>query len=228
MKITCILASFNRPTWIQHSLSSVFLQTYKDYELIVIDESDAFDIHSVVGKFVFSEVKVVHHDVTPEERARVNRLSVNVNEGLRMATGDLICYLADDDFYYPNWFSDASCFFKAHPGVHAGFGKLRYTGSRGMEYPKAGEIRFFSSPIRDPYCRLDHNQIIHRKLVPPIAWNEELHSVSAPDGVFMRAVGARHQFYPIDAFAAVKRMHGKNLQHSVPQYLGGKLKGTRE
>jgi hypothetical protein len=52
--------------------------------------------------------------------------------------------------------------------------------------------------------------------------------VSAPDGIFMRAVGARHPFHPISAFAAVKRMHGKNLQQAVPQYLAGKMKGARE
>jgi spore maturation protein CgeD len=228
MKITCILASYNRPNWVRQAIRSVVQQTHKDYQLIVVDDSTIFDISEAVGDFQPSEVEVIHFDVSSEERRKGNRLSININAGLARANGQLVCYLGDDDFYYPNWFENASRFFKAHPSVHAAFGKLRYTRSRNMEYPKTGEIRFFGAPIRDPYCRLDHNQIMHRPLSPPIPWNEGLQSVSAPDGIFMRAVGARHIFHPIHVCAAVKRMHDKNLQQSVPAYRAGKLEGPRE
>jgi spore maturation protein CgeD len=228
MKITCILASYNRPNWVRQAIGSVSQQTHKDYQLVVVDDSTIFDISQAVLEFKLSEVDVIHFNVSPEERKKKNRLSININAGLARANGQLVCYLGDDDFYYPEWFANASEFFKTHPSIHAAFGKLRYTRSRNMEYPKTGEIRFFETPIQDPYCRLDHNQIVHRPLVPPIPWNEELHSVSAPDGIFMRAVGVRYPFHPISAFAAVKRIHDKNLQQSVPAYLAGKLEGPRE
>lgn len=229
MRITCILASFNRPTWIQHSLASVAAQTHKDYELVIIDESDSFDVHSVVRRFGFPKVHVVHHDVTPEERAKINRLSVNINEGLRMATGALICYLADDDFYYPGWFEAASRFFEVNPQVGAGFGKLTYSNSRDLVYPKDSKVLFPDGIIGDPFCRLDHNQIAHRRLQPPIEWPTDRSTLTAPDGLFMREVGKRYPFHPIHAFAAVKRAyHGKNLQQSVDVYNAGHMSGPRE
>lgn len=228
MKITCIIASYNRPNWVCQAIRSISQQTHKDYQLIVVDDSTIFDISEVILGFKLSEVEVIHFDVSSEERRKQNRLSININAGLARATGELMCYLGDDDFYYPEWFANASGFFKTHPSIHAAFGKLRYTRSRNMEYPKTGEVRFFSSPIQDPYCRLDHNQIMHRKLTPKILWNEELRSLSAPDGIFMRAVSKKHVFHPIHALAAVKRIHGKNLQQSVSAYHAGKLEGPRE
>lgn len=229
MKISCILTSFNRPNWIRHSLASIASQTHRDYELLVIDESETFDVREVVAGFKFPDVKVIHHDVTAEERAKINRLSVNVNEGLGMAGGDLICYLADDDFYYPDWFAAASAFFSAHPQVHAGFGKLAYGHSREWVYPSNPEVLFPKGILADPYCRLDHNQIIHRPMRPPILWPTDPSTLTAPDGLFMREVGRRHPFYPIEAFSAVKRMnHGKNLQHAADEYRAGHMKGNRE
>mgnify|MGYP003576619594 CR=1 FL=1 len=229
MKVTCILTSFNRPNWVRHSLGSVFCQTHQDYELIVIDESEIFDIRPVVAKLPFREVKVVHHDVSAEERAKVNRLSVNINEGLNLATGDLVCYLADDDFLYPEWFSEASSFFSKNPGVFAAFGKLARSYSREWIYPTDPEIVFPNGIISDPFCRLDHNQIVHRKLQPPIEWPIDKSTLSAPDGLFMREVGKRYPFHPIPVFAAVKRMeHGKNLQNDADIYMGGHMRGARE
>lgn len=229
MKVTCILTSFNRPVWIQHSLSSIMFQTYRNYELIVIDESEVFDVRPVVEKFKFPNCQVVHFDVYPEERAKVNRLSVNINEGLRRATGDLICYLADDDFFYPGWFAAAVAFFAKHPNVGAGFGKLAYTDSRDWVYPPNPKVLFHGGVIGDPFCRLDHNQIMHRPLRPPIEWPTKKETLTAPDGLFMREVAKRHPFHPIDAFAAVKRAnHGKNLQNSADLYKGGQMEGLRE
>ena len=228
MKVSCILASYNRPNWVRQAIGSVAAQTHKDYQLIVIDDSTIFKVSDAVKEFPLTEVKVVHFDVKTEDRRKKNRLSININHGLKLATGGLVCYLGDDDYYYPDWFRSASDFFESAPSIHAGFGKLRYTRSREREYPKEGEIRFFETPLKDPYCRLDHNQIIHRRFTPPVPWDEALHTVSAPDGLFMRAVGAKYPFHPIHAFAAVKRLHDKNLQQAVPEYRAGKLEGPRE
>ena len=225
MKISCILTSFNRPKWIQQALHSVMVQTYRDYELIIIDESTEFDIHSVLVGFKFPHLSLVRYQVSEEVRDRTNRLSINVNKGLRLATGDLICFLADDDFLYPTWFADAVEFFKKNPSVGAGFGRLFYTRLAAMEHPddKTASCRFFNRVIVDPCNKLDHNQIIHRPTPTLVEWPEEIEAFTAPDGLYARKVARHYPFHPIYANAAVKRLHGKNLQDSKngPVGLGG-------
>jgi spore maturation protein CgeD len=228
MKVSCILTSYNRPRLVQQALASVAEQTHRDFELIVVDESTVFDIAKVMPSFSFPEVHLLRQKVDPQERARQNRLSININAGLRVTKGDLLCFLADDDFYYPGWFAAAVQFFSGHPGIHAGFGKLRYTSSQERVYPKNGEVRFFDGPVADPYCRLDHNQIIHRRITPPILWPEEIVHLTGPDGIYARGVAKHWPFHPIDSFAAVKRMHSKNLQQNADKYRAGKLEDLRE
>ena len=46
--ISCILSSYNRPRMVRDALNSVARQIYRRYELIVVDDSDAFDIRDVV------------------------------------------------------------------------------------------------------------------------------------------------------------------------------------
>ena len=228
MKISCILASYNRPTFVRQALRSVQDQTHENYELIVVDDSTKMDIFEVTRGFKFSNSKIMHIPVRPEDRAKVNRLGVNINIGLIHATGDLVCYLADDDYYFPTWFERANSYFELHPDVQVGFGILKYSSSLEMELQEHGEFRFWDEIIRDPMGRLDHNQVIHRRFDPIQAWQESIGTVMNVDGWFFSQLANYHAFHPINAWAAVKRLHSKNLQGSVSDYQAGKLDDLRE
>jgi len=231
MKVSCILTSFNRPVWIQDSLRSIRNQTHADVQVIVIDESETFDIHKTVESFHFQDAVVRHFDVKPEERRLANRLSINCNLGLSLATGDLICFLADDDYFYPSWFETAARYFWRNPTVQAGFGRLVYSDSPRMllpEHPDAKSVRWYPDVVKDPFNRLDHNQVIHRRFDPPFRWPEGAHTVGGPDGHYFREVADRCAFHPIDALACVKRLHRKGLMESQSIYLGGSMEGLRE
>ena len=231
MKISCILTSYNRPRMIHDALRSVAEQSHHDYQLIVIDDSDGFDIREAVNGYSFQELALVHNAVTHYDVVSQNRISINCNTGLDLALGELICYLCDDDYYYPNWFSDASRFFEEHPEVMIGFGKLSYhSGSdAAFSYDREG-VRFFGHPISDPFYVLDHNQVIHRRFPTSPRWNESTERVviDAPDAFFWRELSKNHLFYPIDAYAVVKRLHGKNLQSILDLHRAGKVMGLRE
>lgn len=231
MKVSCVLVSFNRPRWVRQAIKSVADQTHKDYQLIVIDESDVFDIYEAVQEFPLTQCDVQRAYVTPEQRRTQNRLSINLNTGVALATGELLCFLADDDYFYPTWFEQASAFFEAHPEIQAGYGKLVYSNSQEMEFttdPAPVNLRFFKGPLRDPFDRIDHNQGIHRRFSPPFVWPETLGTLGGPDAYYYRDIGRQHLFHAIDAWAAVKRVHPKNLQICMPDYMSGSIGGPRE
>ena len=161
MRVSCILTSYNRPRMIRDALDSVARQTHPDYELIVVDDSDAFDIHEMVRAFRFPAVRVIRNAPRAEAVRTQNRLPMNCNIGLKHASGDLVCYLCDDDFYYPEWFEQASLFFSARPEVSVAFGKLSIHRGTDAVFPyERGRTHFFDHPIDDPFYRLDHNQVM--------------------------------------------------------------------
>ena len=228
MKISCILTSFNRPHWVRDSLASIEDQTHKDYELIVIDDSTLFDIHEILEGFLFTEVVVRHLEVTQNERRQRNRLGVNINLGLSLATGDLITFLCDDDYYFRTWFEDASRFFESNRDISVGYGKLVYSSQSSVTFATDGFIRFPGSLITEPANTLDHNQVIHRRLSPAPLWPEDVSTITAPDSVYFTKIASQHTFHPIAAFSVVKRVHDKNLQVSAHEYLDGSIHGIRE
>lgn len=231
MKISCVLTSYNRPKWVNHALKSVAEQTYRDFELLVYDDSTIFDIRKEVSKHSFPSVKVVHTDVSPERRKKENRLGVNCNAALKVASGDLLTYLCDDDYYFPGWFQACAEFFPKpeNKDKDVGFGILMYSKSSEMDYPVEGERRFFDVPVRKPLGTLDHNQVVHRKFSPPFTWPNSIDHIVTTDGYYFTQIAKSGRlFYPIPAFAAVKRRHPKNLQITVHHLGKPEGEGSRE
>lgn len=217
MKVSCILTSYNRPNFLRQALRSVEGQSWKNYELLVVDDSDPelLDVQKVLKDFRFPAIRVWpwcgHYDGRKEE----NRLAVQMNRALREATGDLIVYLPDDDYYFPDWFSEAVAFFGERPKALQAFGSLHYTTSPHFDFTQTSGVRWFDHPIYRPRGVLDHGQVVHRRRTPAVLWPEEPQKRMEPDGFFFEELAQDGPFLPIpNASAVVKRLHGKCFQRS--------------
>jgi len=229
VKITCILASYNRPRFVRQAIASVVGQTHRDWELLVMDNSSVFDIHKVVAEFGSPSIKVFHKKYSAAERATRGILGINLNEGMRAASGDLFCFLCDDDYYFPGWFAAASAFLETHGDVDVCYGRLYYSTAPEVD-PQAslGRCLFVPGPLRNPQCSVDHNQIVHRRFDPPYKWPEGIEATHMVDAVYFTDVAQTHPFHAVDVPAVVKRQHAKNLQFTMPDILNGNAEGLRE
>jgi spore maturation protein CgeD len=228
MLISCILTSYNRPRYVRQALKSLENQTFKDFEVLVFDDSSCIEIEPILKEFKLTISHLVQSKITAHKRASVNRLSVNINRGLALAKGDLVCFLADDDYYFPGWFRTAVKYFMKHPEVNAAYGKLLYSHSGKMEYNLRGQVRWPGRLITNPYEQLDHNQVIHRRFDPPYRWPEEFKTIANPDAHYFKAISKKYPFYPIQDYAAVKRLHQKNLQKTTRELITGQAENLRE
>jgi len=92
--ITVVIPSFNHQAYVAQSIQSVLDQTYKEIELIVIDDGSSDSSAKVIQKLL--------HDNEFKFIARKNRgLATTLNEGIRLAKGKYICFLASDDYFLP-------------------------------------------------------------------------------------------------------------------------------
>lgn len=228
MKISCILASYNRPKLVLQALKGLADQTYRDFELIVLDNSTVFDIHEAVAKFSFPKVRIVHEKYDAKERATKGILGINLNKGMALAEGDLFSFLCDDDIYFPTWFENAERFLREKPSVDVCYGRLYYTHSLEADLSMTGRCLFVSGPLVNPQCSVDHNQIVHRRFNPPYLWPEDIDSTHAVDAVYFMKMVPRHPFYAIDTPTVVKRQHSKNLQFTMHEIRSGQAEGLRE
>ena len=88
--ITCIIPVFNGERFLAEALNSIFSQTYRPIEVIVVDDGSTDGTAGVVEQYPKSVV-YIHQTNQGSPRAR--------NRGIQAATGDLIAFLDVDDLW---------------------------------------------------------------------------------------------------------------------------------
>ena len=89
MKFSIIMPTYRRPHTLPRAIASVLAQTYRVWELIVVD--NAGDVSGVPDD---PRIRLVRHAEKPSA-------SYARNQGLGHATGDVVCFLDDDDIAVP-------------------------------------------------------------------------------------------------------------------------------
>lgn len=90
--ITVIIPVFNRKEFILEAIKSVLVQTYKPYEIFVIDDGSSTDIKTFLQPYAHN-IKYFYQSNKGLSGAR--------NTGIRNSNGDYIAFLDDDDLYEP-------------------------------------------------------------------------------------------------------------------------------
>lgn len=90
-----IINTYNRPTFLINAINSVLNQTFTDFELIIVNDGSTAD-YSIVENLISGNQKVKYFKKSNEER------SIARNFGIIKSRGEYICFLDDDDVYYPN------------------------------------------------------------------------------------------------------------------------------
>jgi glycosyltransferase involved in cell wall biosynthesis len=89
-KISVIIPYYKGEDYILETLNSVYDQTYKDFEVIIVnDGSDRTILDSIEKNEVFGNLKVIHQENQGQSSAR--------NNGVKSATGKYILFLDCDD-----------------------------------------------------------------------------------------------------------------------------------
>ena len=92
--VTVVIPTLNRPSLLKDALSSLNEQTYQNWEAIVVNDGGGSVEDVVRGIEHKNRIRLLEH-WQPLGQARAR------NTALRVARGQIICYLDDDDRYLP-------------------------------------------------------------------------------------------------------------------------------
>ncbi|MEM9864756.1 MAG: glycosyltransferase family A protein [Myxococcota bacterium] len=96
--VSVLMPAYNHAKWVREAIESVFAQTYRPIELIVIDDGSRDDTFAAIQTAVRDAPIPVH------TTSRANRgVSATLNECYRLSSGKLIAHLASDDMYRPTF-----------------------------------------------------------------------------------------------------------------------------
>ncbi|MDO6811819.1 glycosyltransferase family 2 protein [Tenacibaculum soleae] len=105
MKYTIVIPAYNVEDYINNTIDSVLSQTYKDIEIIIINDGSTDNTISVISNYEnHNQIKIINQKNKGVSAAR--------NVGIKEATGDYIFFLDADDTIEPNLFEDVNVFIK--------------------------------------------------------------------------------------------------------------------
>ena len=110
MKVSIIIAVFNEEKYISRCLESLAKQSYKDFEIIVIDDGSTDNTKKIVDSFCDDKIKYVY-------RENSGGASQPKNTGIKTAKGEYIAILDDDDEWLPEKLEKQIAFLKKHPEI---------------------------------------------------------------------------------------------------------------
>jgi glycosyltransferase involved in cell wall biosynthesis len=94
LKFSIILPTYNRAEMIQNAINSVLKQTYKDWELIIIDDGSTDNTKNIVDKHKKEDQRIKYFFQKNQER------SIARNNGIKQSKNEWICFLDSDDIYH--------------------------------------------------------------------------------------------------------------------------------
>lgn len=106
--VSVIIPTYNHAKYVCRAINSVLEQTYKNYEIIVVDDGSTDDTREVLEPYM-DKIKYIYQE---------NKgLAASRNTGIRAAKGDCLQFLDADDIILPQGLDIQVKFLKTHPDV---------------------------------------------------------------------------------------------------------------
>lgn len=150
-KVSVILPSFNRSASLGPACRSVLDQSFRDLELIVVDDASTEDIKSLLREIDDPRIYYIRRETNGGPAAARNT-------GLAMAQGRFIAFQDSDDLWLPGKLERQLALLEERPsevGAVTG-GKVLYGRDRNRHY---GPGRVTYAPSAGAWLRLDEDQV---------------------------------------------------------------------
>jgi glycosyltransferase involved in cell wall biosynthesis len=92
--VSVVVITYNAAEYVAHAIESVLQQTWKNLELIVVDDGSTDETPQVVGRFGDHRLKYVRQDNQGPNAAR--------NRGICESRGEFVAFLDADDWWLPD------------------------------------------------------------------------------------------------------------------------------
>jgi glycosyltransferase involved in cell wall biosynthesis len=105
--VSVIIPTYNRSDRVPTAVASVLRQTFRDMEVLVVDDGSSDGTHEALQPFE-DRILVLRHD-------RNRGVSAARNTGIRASTAPLVAFLDSDDRWLPGKLEAQVRFFRDHP-----------------------------------------------------------------------------------------------------------------
>lgn len=208
--VSVLLTTYNQAQWLRQSIESVLIQTYPDWELIVLDNGSTDETCLLLEEYRSGDrVHVIRYQ-------RNSPHTVICNDAIRRARGKYVSILYGDDYYLPSKLERQVAVFETLPST---YGVVYCAGYRLMSQ---GELRIlpcgsYRGNILDKLLTLPQffqpvSPLIRRECLLTFPFNEALFIEG--EGVHNR-IAMKYHYFPLNEPLVVMRDHENNLGKEI-------------
>ena len=128
-KVSVIIPVYNSSKYLYECLDSVINQTYKNLEIICIDDCSKDDSVKIINSFKDKRIKLIQ--LKYNSGAAIAR-----NKGIELSTGDYITFLDSDDYWYLYKIEKQIKFIKNKAFIYSEYLYLNKNGTHIARVPK--------------------------------------------------------------------------------------------
>jgi glycosyltransferase involved in cell wall biosynthesis len=110
--ISVIIPAYNRETILPGAINSIIIQTFQDWELLVVDDCSTDNTFDVVNSFSLKDKRIKYFRLEKNSGANAAR-----NMGVKLAAAPIVSFLDSDDEMHPQNLQRQSEKFKALPDI---------------------------------------------------------------------------------------------------------------
>lgn len=158
MRFSVVIPLYNKAPYVKKAIESVLAQTFKDFELIVVDDG------SNDGSFEDAQSTLVGRGNTKLIRQDNSGVSIARNNGVAASQGDYLCFLDADDWWAPTFLEEIDTLIRDFPdaGIYGtGYTIINERKNKTRVAPIALDPGFERGYI--DYC-----QVYSRRLIMPL------------------------------------------------------------
>jgi len=223
---TIILTSYNRPKMVKESIESALSQTYENFELIILDDNSNQETLDAIAEYKDPRIIFRNSHIKEKDRYKEVPYARQINVGLKMAKGELISYLTDDDLYLAERLEKMVNFLESHQHVRVCYGrqKIEVIGDRSKFYSLPNdEVRQIDKILTHPGQKIDHCSVMHYKsCVDKVGnWDTKLDTevglerMRMADAYYWEKLAKKYMFYPVLEVVSIHRYNLNSISEKV-------------
>ncbi len=218
-KVSIIIPTYNRTQYLGKTLSSIFQQTFQDFEIIVIDDGSPSDENLILCQTYkkVSYIKINNSGGPAKPR----------NIGIKQAKGKYIAFVDDDDLWLPTKLEKQVAILEQNPDfglVHSccevidenGILQNQIIGRSGTPDVKHGDV---SMRMIGNWTVMMPTPLVRKEVIDQVGFFDEIMPAAGEDMEYWSRCSFETKFYYLDEPLALYRIHKTNISSNSKEYL---------